>query len=332
MFAGSLQQDAHEMLRFLLIKLLEGSPSIVSHSGVQAGATEVLTGSKRKHPPSELITSCKTFKTSSGVRRLANRKLTEFFSSNSNGATCQGTVAVCPRAPEGISSIFLGELLYQTQCFECESCTRRRETFLDITVPVFSSGPTRFGTDEGTATVGPFSLSWALAQFAAHERLGGENKYWCDSCGHLAEAERSIMFSRLPRVLTVHLNRFTTRSCGLPSSVAISKVSGNIAIPLTLSLQPWSSRDCPHRDKMYELFAVVFHSGSSCLSGHYTTYVRASECSAVLESKNHEWILFDDDIVRKVSQATLLSLLSPLANGSITAYILFYKRLLSTCL
>lgn len=323
------------MLRFLLIKLLEGCSNASGKDRDCEVIEKSQVGRKRKCSPDRSIIISKTFKSLNGRRRPTDRKLTEFFYPEGGSPTKAPVHQSLRTSADSIAGIFLGELLYQTQCIECESSTKRREAFMDITVPVTSNGlavfPTHHSTNRTTSSVGPYSLSWALTQFASREQLQGENKYWCDNCGRLAEAERSIMFSNLPSVLTVHLNRFTTQSWGSGSSVTVSKVSGNLAIPLFLSLKPWSSTDCPGRDKMYELFAVLFHSGLTCSSGHYTTYVRAKECHHMLRSEvkcpsQQKWILFDDDVVQSVSQKDFLSLLSPLAEGNLTAYILFYRR------
>ncbi len=326
------------MLRFLMIQLLESCSITPGRSGGLGQGESRLAVRKRKHPPAITFTVCKVFKHLSGDKKPTHRKLTEYFCPN--GIKCSvkpATVAMRQSSrTEIISNTFLGELVYQTHCFECDSYTRRKETFMDITVPVTSSGLPGFPPcpssvrASASSSVGPYSLSWAIGQFASCEQLRRENKYFCDYCGRLVEAERSILFSRLPQVLTMHLNRFTTAASGTSSSVTVSKVSGNIAIPLTLSLNAWTSVDCPDRDRMYELFAAVFHSGTTCSSGHYTTYVRASEChnllSEVKGQEKQQWILFNDDVVQNVSQRDLLSFLSPLANTSSTAYILFYRN------
>ncbi len=40
------------------------------------------------------------------------------------------------------------------------------------------------------------------------ERLSGDNKYNCEKCGHLVEAERSITYQKMPNVLSIQINRF----------------------------------------------------------------------------------------------------------------------------
>ncbi len=238
-----------------------------------------------------------------------------------------------------IPHIFQGSLAYETHCFECENTTRRSETFLDVSVPVSTVGFPGFPPlsspikttplSFSASLVGPYSLSWCLSQFALREKLRGNNKYHCDECGRLTEAERSLLFSELPIVVTIHLNRFVAQAWGHSSSITVSKIGGNVAVPLTLNFKPWTTEDCKRREKVYTLFAIVFHSGSSCTSGHYTTCVRGNEALKVTCDKDTEqycnsWLYFDDENVELISQNEVCSMLSPLSDQSSTAYILFY--------
>lgn len=56
------------------------------------------------------------------------------------------------------------------------------------------------------------TLKWAIGQFASVERIAGEDKYFCDTCRHYAEAERSLLFDKTPEVVTIHLKRFSASS------------------------------------------------------------------------------------------------------------------------
>lgn len=253
-----------------------------------------------------------------------------------------------------ITEMFQGELVSQIHCYECDNLTRRAEPFLDVSVPVFcqslpgfpaSSTPINgepkdnrtdlyHNGNSNKGLVGPFSLSWALSQFCYREKLYGENKYSCENCRHLVEAEKTVLFGHLPLVMTIHLNRFATRiSYGMLSSISVRKIGGNIAVPTSLCFSAWCTRDCPGRDKMYHLFAVVFHMGSSCSSGHYTACVRERECQDLfppfVDSKrahgeSGSWFYFDDEVVEVLTMEEVLDMLSPLTPSSQTAYILFY--------
>lgn len=52
------------------------------------------------------------------------------------------------------------------------------------------------------------TLRWAISQFASVERIVGEDKYFCENCHHYTEAERSLLFDKMPEVITIHLKCF----------------------------------------------------------------------------------------------------------------------------
>lgn len=335
-----MQQDAQEVLRCLLTSI-QDTYTFTTRSqssmclGVIDKVADTLPRKKRKLAHDVVSRTCKKLTDYYRPFTSADHTHQPVGSSDSITHFSSGTVSQC-RKWDVIVETFQGMLVFQTRCFECDSCVSRSEAFLDISVPVDSSGLPGFPTCGGpervvecSPAVGPFSLSWALSQFARRERLYGENKYWCDLCGHLVEAERSVLFASLPPVVTIHLNRFTTQAWGLFSTVNVRKVGGNIAVPATFRFNPWCLDTCSNKEQVYHLFAVVFHCGSSCHSGHYTTCVRAQECLTMqtqLKFKSDgTWFYFDDDGVECVSQCELLEMLSPLSTGSHTAYILFYR-------
>ena len=40
------------------------------------------------------------------------------------------------------------------------------------------------------------------------EQLDGDNKYWCSECVHYTEAQRSVIYQKLPKILTIHIKLF----------------------------------------------------------------------------------------------------------------------------
>ena len=383
LFNNMLQQDAQEMLRFLLTNLQETfarvtksspSPQLLKNGNLAQTSSEPCevidvdsyceknnslhssaNNRKRKLSCSDSQSARKASKVVKLSKKMTCKKVTEYFSpvkGKPKNEEVQPLLVVSQKKVQSDSSVimkdfitdnFQGQLAYQTRCYECDSYTRRTEPFLDVSVPVASTAnilpgfpcepsPKKASTRSffSATDVGPFSLSWALSQFALREKLRGQNKYFCDECGHFVEAERSILFSRLSSVMTIHLNRFSTQLWGLSSSVTVSKVGGNLAIPLSLSFKPWCTNDCSGKDTIYHLFAVVFHSGSSCSSGHYTACVRAEECRQIAPQDAKErfngnrWIYFDDDQLDYISKSELLEMMSPLSISASTVYILFY--------
>ena len=382
-FDNKLQQDAQEMLRYLLTNLHETCMKVLLHPPKFTGTKHLpsipnaqdTSGTEKSTVPAvidvELYQENFTKRPVIGMKRklmgrpstkggkFAYKRLSDYYTPvkqqklsqvkppSDGGKIKEGVHQT--RHLDFVRGTFQGTLAYQMKCFECENYTRRTEEFLDVSVPVVSTSlpgfpagasPMKSRTQENvhtsSSTVGPCSLSWALSQFALREKLRRDNKYFCDCCGHFVEAERSVLFSHLPSVITVHLNRFTTQIWGLSSSITVNKVSGNIAVPLSLCLKPWCTNDCKNKERIYELFSVVFHSGTSCSSGHYTSCVRAKECVSVAPSEaqieQDQWLYFDDDLVEYLPQHKLLEMLSPLSNDSCTPYILFYNSTPRECL
>ncbi|XP_012733452.2 ubiquitin carboxyl-terminal hydrolase 1 [Fundulus heteroclitus] len=196
-----------------------------------------------------------------------------------------------PRSAEGetdkhgdvlglMEKLFQGRLVLRTRCLECESFTERREDFQDISVPVLDEQPS---SPEELSEVSPDpkpemkTLMWAISQFASVERIVGEDKYFCETCHHYAEAERSLLFDKTPEVITIHLKRFSTSSLEADPYAGLSKVNTPLQTPLTLSLADWCTEAGAATGQRYELFAVVMHSGVTISSGHYTTYVRMAD-------------------------------------------------------
>ncbi|XP_068176143.1 ubiquitin carboxyl-terminal hydrolase 1 [Antennarius striatus] len=115
-----------------------------------------------------------------------------------------------------MESLFQGQLVLRTRCLECESFTERREDFQDISVPVLDDQPCSPDGDLSEVSPDPKpelkTLTWAIGQFASVERIVGEDKYFCETCHHYTEAERSLLFDKTPEVVTIHLKRFSANS------------------------------------------------------------------------------------------------------------------------
>ncbi|KAL5039244.1 hypothetical protein BDV3_002622 [Batrachochytrium dendrobatidis] len=177
-------------------------------------------------------------------------------------------------APTWIHALFEGQLTNETKCLNCESITNRVESFLDLSIDI----------DQHS------SISSCLRNFSSSEVLYGKNKFFCDTCNSLQEAEKRMKIKRLPNVLAVHLKRFKFQE----QLGRYSKLSYQVSFPLELRL--FNTADgAENADRLYQLHGVVVHIGSSPQSGHYV---------ALIKSEN-QWMLFDDDDVRIIEEADL---------------------------
>lgn len=183
---------------------------------------------------------------------------------------------------ELVEKLFQGQLVLRTRCLECESLTERREDFQDISVPVQEDELSKV---EESSEISPEpktemkTLKWAISQFASVERIVGEDKYFCENCHHYTEAERSLLFDKMPEVITIHLKCFA--ASGLEFDCyggGLSKINTPLLTPLKLSLEEWSTK--PTNDS-YGLFAVVMHSGITISSGHYTASIKVTDLNSL---------------------------------------------------
>ncbi|KFO58657.1 Ubiquitin carboxyl-terminal hydrolase 1, partial [Corvus brachyrhynchos] len=182
---------------------------------------------------------------------------------------------------ELVEKLFQGQLVLRTRCLECECFTERREDFQDISVPVQED---ELSKTEESSEISPEpktemkSLKWAISQFASVERIVGEDKYFCENCHHYTEAERSLLFDKMPEVITIHLKCFAASGLEFDCYGGLSKINTPLLTPLRLSLEEWSTR--PTNDT-YGLFAVVMHSGITISSGHYTASVKVTDLQSL---------------------------------------------------
>ncbi|NXQ92437.1 UBP1 hydrolase, partial [Nyctibius grandis] len=182
---------------------------------------------------------------------------------------------------ELVEKLFQGQLVLRTRCLECECFTERREDFQDISVPVQED---ELSKTEESSEISPEpktemkTLKWAISQFASVERIVGEDKYFCENCHHYTEAERSLLFDKMPEVITIHLKCFAASGLEFDCYGGLSKINTPLLTPLKLSLEEWSTK--PTNDT-YGLFAVVMHSGITISSGHYTASVKITDLKSL---------------------------------------------------
>ena len=143
----------------------------------------------------------------------------------------------------------------------------RDESFLDLSIDIEQNS----------------SVTACLRQFSASEMLCQRNKFFCDSCCGLQEAEKRCVVSfvpcpsahvtishrmkikKLPNILALHLKRFKYQE-DLKKYI---KLTYRVAFPLELRLFN-TVDDVEDPDRLYELFGIVIHIGrygTPCVCG-----------------------------------------------------------------
>ncbi|KAK9840619.1 hypothetical protein WJX81_004670 [Elliptochloris bilobata] len=146
-----------------------------------------------------------------------------------------------------------------------------------------------------------FSVADAFARMSKAETL---HDYKVRDDSAKGRASKCVQLYRLPRVLVLHLKRFTH---GLGAGTG--KLHKPVRFDATLHIQPgWVHRDCPqHAGAALDLIATVSHHGRTPASGHYTADVR---------QEDGRWLRFDDSNVTSVPLSRVLD---------DKAYLLFYQ-------
>uniref|UniRef100_A0A1D1YVX1 ubiquitinyl hydrolase 1 n=1 Tax=Anthurium amnicola TaxID=1678845 RepID=A0A1D1YVX1_9ARAE len=194
-----------------------------------------------------------------------------------------------------VHKIFQGTLTNETRCLRCETVTARDETFLDLSLDIEQNS----------------SITSCLKNFSSTETLNAEDKFFCDKCCSLQEAQKRMKIKKLPHILVIHLKRFKY----IEQLGRNKKLSYRVVFPMELKLSNTVDDD----DTEYSLFAVVVHVGSGPNHGHYVSLVK---------SHNH-WLFFDDENVEMIDESavqTFFGSAQEYSSNTDHGYILFYER------
>ncbi|KAL9102611.1 MAG: hypothetical protein Q9163_002255 [Psora crenata] len=194
-----------------------------------------------------------------------------------------------------VHELFEGTLTSETKCLTCENVSQRDEAFLDLSVDL----------DEHT------SVTSCLRKFSEEEMLCERNKFHCDNCGDLQEAEKRMKIRRLPKILALHLKRFKYTE----DLQRLQKLFHRVVYPYHLRLFN-TTDDVEDPDRLYELYAVVVHIGGGPYHGHYVS---------IIKTEDRGWLLFDDELVEPVDKSYVQNFFGD-GSGLACAYVLFYQE------
>ncbi|KAL5547740.1 hypothetical protein UlMin_002971 [Ulmus minor] len=167
------------------------------------------------------------------------------------------------------------------------------------------------------------TLMGCLDRFTRPERLGSDQKFFCQQCQVRQESLKQMSIRKLPLVSCFHIKRFEHSSVRKMSR----KVDRYLQFPISLDMAPYLSssilrsrfgnrifpfdgEDEPdtsnEMSSKFELFAVVTHTGKLD-SGHYVTYLRLS----------NQWYKCDDARITRVNENIV---------RAAQAYMMFYVQ------
>ncbi|KAE8696012.1 Ubiquitin carboxyl-terminal hydrolase 3 [Hibiscus syriacus] len=133
---------------------------------------------------------------------------------------------------------FQGILTNETRCLRCETVTARDEAFLDLSLNIEQNS----------------SITGCLKNFSSTETLNAEDKFFCDKCCSLQEAQKRMKIKKPPHILL--------------------KLSNTVE----------------DADSEYSLFAVVAHVGRGPNHGHYVSLVKSHNHWLFFDDENVEMI------------------------------------------
>ncbi len=135
---------------------------------------------------------------------------------------------------------------------ECNTESARIDVFLDIQLSIKEFGTTTFYD----------SVESALDAHIQSERLDGQNKYFCNTCNKLCDAQKGLKFLSFPYILCVQLKRFDFDYQNLTRV----KLSSQVKFTELLDVKKYLNGDInPNNDLKteYKLFSIMIHSGSA---------------------------------------------------------------------
>ncbi|XP_011313993.1 ubiquitin carboxyl-terminal hydrolase 35 [Fopius arisanus] len=202
--------------------------------------------------------------------------------------------------PNLVHRVFGGESKITYQCAQCDTSSHNTDKFRDL----------QLCFPEEIQETTEVSVQDLINYYLAPENLTGDNKYRCDKCMKLCDAQRIIKLLRAPAHLILTLKHFHYDTESRLRTKLRHKVRYDEKIQLNVST-PISNET-----ETYQLYAAVVHSGYSMDYGHYFTYASDSK---------QNWYKFNDSYVYKTPLDEFKSLEPP-----DTPYILFYEKVTKT--
>ena len=182
------------------------------------------------------------------------------------------------------------------QCAQCDTSSHNTDKFRDLQL----SFPEEIQENQEV------SVQDLINYYLTPEKLTGENKYRCDKCMKLCDAQRIIKILHAPAYLILILKHFHYDFDTRLRTKLRHKVMYNETIQLPVSTSLCTTTET------YQLYAAVVHSGYSMDYGHYFTYARDSK---------QNWYKFNDSYVSQTTFNDFKDLKPP-----DTPYILFYEK------
>ncbi|KAL6012208.1 Ubiquitin C-terminal hydrolase 22 [Asimina triloba] len=209
--------------------------------------------------------------------------------------------------------VFSGSLRSDVTCTVCGFTSTTYDPCLDISLDLdlSCSPPTTpeksNKSSKSSKNMGISTLIGCLELFTRPEKLGSDQKFYCQHCQVRQDSLKQMSIKRLPLVMCFHIKRFEHS----PVRKMTKKIDQYLQFPFSLDMSPYLSSSIIRKRfgnrifafegdetdmstelcSEFELFAVVTHTGQ-LESGHYVTYLR----------QWNKWYKCDDAWITEVSE------------------------------
>ncbi|KAK4485834.1 hypothetical protein RD792_006144 [Penstemon davidsonii] len=201
--------------------------------------------------------------------------------------------------------VFSGLLRSDLTCTSCGFTSSTYDPCLDISLDlnISASSSSSDFTSKPNETIPVSTLAGSLDLFTRPEKLGSDQKIYCENCREKQNALKQMSIKKLPLVLCLHIKRFEHSTIRKMSR----KIDRHLQFPFSLDMNPYLSSSIVKKrfgnrifsfegDELdvsteFEVFAVVTHSGM-LESGHYVTYLRLT----------NQWYRCDDAWITEVDE------------------------------
>ena len=187
-----------------------------------------------------------------------------------------------------ISYLFYGTSEHSTKCESCKNILYNFQKF-----EFLSFGVSNYHKKE-------FNIYNGFDDYIKKDRLTGDNKYYCNYCKKLVDAEIYAKILMPPLYLLINID-YGKHKKYMPRSIKYDDV---IDITKYLSFNYGSP-------SKYKITGICSHFGESGSYGHYIAFCRNKE--------NSKWYQFNDSLVTECRREDII-------NGG-NPYLLLYERI-----
>ncbi|XP_066931584.1 ubiquitin carboxyl-terminal hydrolase 38-like isoform X2 [Clytia hemisphaerica] len=185
-----------------------------------------------------------------------------------------------------------------------------------------------------------FNIQEMMCSYLSPELLNNSNKYYCETCASLQNAQKTMNILKYPKYLILTMKRFTydvktqkrskllhvvdhpqtfdfCNECARCHSQ--NRVDSDESVAGSSSQNTTKNRECNSgNESHFRLLSVIVHSGQSSDSGHYYAYT----CE-YLEDGNIKWLLLNDSRVSSAPNDCVSKLSSRFPQD--TPYVCIYE-------